>query len=58
MRLILYSFFKFPVNFLHHSVPVGGPITYSPEWPQNNVLIFHMDEVDRRGNDKQVLMLY
>ena len=27
-------------------------------YPQNNVLIFRMDDVDRRDNDKQMLLLY
>ena len=25
---------------------------HTPQGPQNNVLIFHMDEVDRRDNEK------
>ena len=30
---------------------------HTPQGPQNNVLIFHMDEVDRRDNDKRMLLL-
>ena len=37
-------------------------ITYRLFWGHegicDNVLIFHMDDVDRRDNDKQMLLLY
>ena len=35
-----------------------GELAHIPKGTQNIVLIFHMDEVDRMDNDKQMVLLY